>query len=81
MRILGLTKDDIGLRDTQYGVKRASQEAEIEDAVDHVAGDTAYAPPLPGGPESDAPGIEAPVPAIEIEQIPVSFLSLCLCVF
>lgn len=71
---LGLSKSDIGERDTQFGVNRRQEEVELpEDAVEHVAGhDGTYAAPLPVG--ESLPGIEPPAPAVEVEQLAVSFL-------
>lgn len=74
MKELGVTKDDIGERDTGFGVTKVFEEEHIGDAVEHVAGMT-----LPEGYES-VPSIEAGaahpehyVPAMEVEQLPVCF--------
>ncbi|CAN8099033.1 unnamed protein product [Discula destructiva] len=67
LKALGLSKDDIGERDTQYGLNRQLQEEDIEDAVEHIAGSAA----VPGSGASTS-GVEASgaVPAMEIEQLP-----------
>lgn len=59
---LGLTTNDIGERDARFGIERQQeiQEELPEDAIEHVAGFSTSAAP------------EAPVPAIEVEQIAVS---------
>lgn len=72
---LGLTKADIGVRDTQYGVLKKYQQEVIDDAVEHVAsgGGDSYAPGV-GLPEgSSMPEIEAPdtAAAMEVERVAV----------
>lgn len=71
---LGLSPSDIGSRDNQFGMKRRQVVEELlpEDAIEHVAGfEGAYAPPLSA--DGSVPTIEAPVPAMEVEQLAVSF--------
>lgn len=60
---LGLSLKDVGERDSRFGTERQQEvQAELpEDAIEHVAGFGTSAAP------------EAPVPAIEVEQIAVSF--------
>ncbi|KAJ4394280.1 hypothetical protein N0V93_003497 [Gnomoniopsis smithogilvyi] len=67
---LGLSPSDIGERDHQFGTQRKLLVEEVlpEDAIEHVAGlGGTYAPELAAG--GSMPGIEAPVPAMEVEQL------------
>lgn len=91
---LGLTMNDIGERDAQFGMKQQEAREELSKDAEHIAGlrgnAGAYAPPLAAGgnpfatalPAGSMPAIEAPqpVPAMEVEQLAVSLLKIsCDC--
>lgn len=80
---LGLTPNDVGERDAQFGMKQQQEVEELpEDAVEHVAGlggKNPFATTLPtgsmsgiGAPQSES---EKPAPAMEVEQLAVCLRS------
>lgn len=75
MAELGVTKNDIGQRDSNFRVKTLEVEYEIEDAVDAVAFATPNDPfaGLIGGPGSKQKRGPTAAHAVEVEQLAVSF--------
>lgn len=74
MKELGLTKNDIGVRDPMFGMQIETKEELVTDAVEAVAGAPIGAVALGAG--ARRPALETPstpsAPAVEIEHIAVS---------
>ncbi|KAI3397481.1 hypothetical protein diail_10693 [Diaporthe ilicicola] len=65
MKELGLTKNDVGVRDPMFGMQVEMEEELVEDAVEAVA-----RTPLGDGAGAGRPALETPsAPAVEIEHI------------